>query len=306
MLVIRHTAHRNRRKSYRTIAGQTLNKLRRVSGLSGPIWTKIINNRFSAPPQDLCRELAQAHAAHHRLHPATCGIHWAKTSGGWQPARTTRAESPPLKSAPHLQAAAHRQPSPKNLPNVTAHTAPAPVTPRQHSDDHPTCPEATGSVQIATDASGRGSWAAVIRQHEQIFRIGGSSPFREHLTEIHAVVAALEWLPGQHETIDIVTDCLSSLKVLNSAPSQHSTSPKENKRNTPKMKRLREQNQLKLRFDQVVGNHGSVSISYRRRDSAEITAAHHLATALGLAVREQRDAEKPRRVPTHPRRAQTK
>lgn len=285
ILVIRHTSHRSRRKTHRTVAARNLNELRRASGLSGPVWSKIIDERLASPPKELCSELARAHTEHHRLHPSCSGVHWLKTSKGWQPARTTRAEPPPQTHPPAVRASA-RAISRKAAPGtVSGPATPGPVDPYRHPEQDPAPP--VDGVRIATDASGLGSWAAVVTLDTQTFQIGGASGFRDHLAELYAVVAALEWLPGHHRTVHVVTDCQGVAQLLNSGPATPPNPPKRRLRNAPKYRRRAQQYDLHLRFEHAVARHGNVDIGHRPRSTPEITAAHDLATSLAHAARQR-------------------
>lgn len=283
VLVIQNNRTRTGHPNFRTIAACTLNELRLASCLNKHIWKEIATNRRAAPPEQVCRELTDAHAEYRRKHPTCNGVRWNRTPEGWTPTHTTHLPEHTGPATPPAVSSAALRSRPSTLPNPAPHAqlpSSVPVVPRAT----PNCPPSE-IVAVATDASGLGSWAAVIRQGQRTFRIGSHSAFHDHPAEMHAIVAALEWLPGRHEHIEILSDSQPAIHAL-TTPAR--PLKKKHAQNEEKQQRRQQILELTKRYRAARDRHGCVVLIYRPRTTPEIAVVDALARRLGEVVKAQR------------------
>jgi len=288
MVLVRFT-HDLTRIHVRTYAQRHLAELRAFYPLNKKKWGAFVASQQATVPPESLSLLARHHADAYTRGDLPAKVIWGEEHNQWKPCDdfdrskdltvpeelafgTGQGDDPPFRitqSPPKDRAAEVDMPS-------------------SEKPDTSTFAE-LGPVSIACDASGLGSWAAVVTLPARTLHIGGASSYQGHLAELYAVVAAAEWLPGHHRTVQIYSDCISIVQLLNSERDKPPAVPTaKRKRAAPKYKARITAHDLKLRFHLAVERHGQVDVMYRPRTSPEIAAAHQLATLLARQRRTKR------------------
>jgi len=225
-----------------TYASHDLESLKGRTDLTEAKWTEVLGScsRQNVPPG--LQRLTERHLL---CTPPPARQFWNIENGQWNPAGTRQEavideiDLTPALLPPELKPP-ERVPRTKNLPDTF----------------------------IATDASGRGTWAAIIRSAEGTFKIGGHNPYQNiHLAELYAIVRALEWLPANARHVRLVTDSESATWVIGK------------KTRKPADAELRDRYLLSAR------RHRIIEIKAVPRRDERIKEADQLAAELGLAIR---------------------